>query len=188
MSSLVGESVTLTLTVFITPSLLSLHTAHHSNLTSTVHKTHITLKRNQQTKMPKTHFNPMTTLFLALVFLHTHLTICDGVSFLGLNSMKTSGLGVMERRFCAGKMGKCAGMEAAAEGEMEVEMDSESNRRVLVMQKKYISYDTLKKDMVPCDRPGASYYNCRATGQANPYHRGCEVITGCARNIRDIKS
>ncbi|KAK6266081.1 hypothetical protein QUC31_016918 [Theobroma cacao] len=66
-------------------------------------------------------------------------------------------------------------------------MESESNRRVLVMQRRYISYETLRRDMVPCAKPGASYYDCNA-GQANPYNRGCEVITRCARGIKDIKT
>ncbi|KAH7833620.1 hypothetical protein Vadar_008134 [Vaccinium darrowii] len=71
---------------------------------------------------------------------------------------------------------------------IEEMMDSESNRRVLAMQRRFISYETLKRDLVPCTRPGSSYYNCRAAGAANPYNRGCEVITGCARDISDIKS
>ncbi|KAK7400071.1 hypothetical protein VNO78_11271 [Psophocarpus tetragonolobus] len=51
------------------------------------------------------------------------------------------------------------------------EIDSETNRRVLEgVQHRYISYETLKRDMVPCDRAGASYYNCHA--KANPYNRG----------------
>ncbi|KAL2616012.1 hypothetical protein AAZV13_08G099500 [Glycine max] len=68
-------------------------------------------------------------------------------------------------------------------------MDSESNRRVLegVQHIKYISYGTLKRDMVPCDRAGASYYNFHAR-PANPYNRGCEVITGCARGVQGIKT
>nr|DAD24142.1 TPA_asm: hypothetical protein HUJ06_025605 [Nelumbo nucifera] len=53
---------------------------------------------------------------------------------------------------------------------------------------KYISYESLKQDIVPCSRPGSSYYNCPPMGRANPYNRGCEVITGCARDIRDIRS
>lgn len=62
----------------------------------------------------------------------------------------------------------------------DLEMDSETNRRILAVQKKFISYETLKRDMVPCGTPGASYYNCNSR-QANPYNRGCEVITMCAR-------
>jgi len=84
---------------------------------------------------------------------------------------------VITKRVCTKTIGECL-----TEPEMMM-MDSESNRRVLAMQKKYISYDTLKRDMVPCDRPGASYYNCHRR-QANPYSRGCEVITACARGAQ----
>lgn len=126
--------------------------------------------------MPKTHLKPMNTLFILLIFLHTHFKICNGVSASGFNSLKTaSELDEMMRRVCGG-------------GECIEEIDSESNRRVLVMQRRFISYETLKRDLVPCTKPGASYYNCRAAGAANPYNRGCEVITGCARDISDIKS
>jgi hypothetical protein len=83
---------------------------------------------------------------------------------------------VITKRVCTKTIGECL-------TEPEMLMDSESNRRVLAMQKKYISYDTLKRDMVPCDRPGASYYNCHRR-QANPYSRGCEVITACARGAQ----
>lgn len=117
----------------------------------------------------------MNALFILLLFLHTHFKICNGVSALGFNSLKTTELGEMVRRVC--------GREC-----IEEMMDSESNRRVLAMQRRFISYETLKRDLVPCTRPGSSYYNCRAAGAANPYNRGCEVITGCARDISDIKS
>lgn len=43
----------------------------------------------------------------------------------------------------------------------------------------YISYGVLKRNSVPCSRRGASYYNCRAGAQANPYDRGCSGITRC---------
>ncbi|KAK1318859.1 putative galacturonosyltransferase-like 7 [Acorus calamus] len=46
------------------------------------------------------------------------------------------------------------------EASEEVEMDSEINRRVLVGQKSYISYESLKGDAVPCMKPGVSYYEC----------------------------
>ncbi|MFS7899789.1 putative rapid ALkalinization Factor [Helianthus anomalus] len=58
-------------------------------------------------------------------------------------------------------------------------MESESNRKT---GKRYISYETLRRDAVPCGTHGASYYNCRERGVANPYNRGCEVITFCARD------
>lgn len=50
------------------------------------------------------------------------------------------------------------------------------------MGKRYISYETLRRDVVPCGTPGASYYNCRKNEVANPYNRGCEIITLCARD------
>ncbi|XAR62531.1 hypothetical protein NMG60_11017319 [Bertholletia excelsa] len=131
--------------------------------------------------MTEAQLNSMKTLFLLLLLLHTHHTICNRVSALSLDSMKNSEIGAMASRVCAGKIGECTANE-------EEEMDSEINRRVLLMRKRYISYETLRRDLVPCTRPGASYYNCKAAGQANPYHRGCEVITGCARIISDIKS
>lgn len=51
-----------------------------------------------------------------------------------------------------------------------------------MMGKRYISYETLKRDLVPCGTPGASYYNCKGKGVANPYNRGCEIITRCSRD------
>jgi len=48
-------------------------------------------------------------------------------------------------------------------------------------RKRYISYDALKADNIPCKRSGDSYYGCGAPGKANPYNRGCSKITNCAR-------
>ncbi|XP_022889413.1 rapid alkalinization factor-like [Olea europaea var. sylvestris] len=73
---------------------------------------------------------------------------------------------------CNGSIADCID----AEGELE--MDSESNRRILATTK-YISYGALKANNVPCSRRGASYYNCRPGAQANPYTRGCSAITRC---------
>ncbi|KAJ9141116.1 hypothetical protein P3X46_031691 [Hevea brasiliensis] len=68
--------------------------------------------------------------------------------------------------------------------EEEVMMDSEANRRILAVRKpRYISYAAMKANMVPCDQRGASYYNCYTKTKANPYKRGCQVITGCYRQI-----
>ncbi|CAA2958070.1 Hypothetical predicted protein [Olea europaea subsp. europaea] len=63
----------------------------------------------------------------------------------------------MVKRVCRGKISDCLGRAM----DEDDQMDSESNRRVLVFQKRYISYDTLKRDTVPCSKPGASYYNCK---------------------------
>ncbi|KAF3548929.1 hypothetical protein DY000_02004383 [Brassica cretica] len=77
---------------------------------------------------------------------------------------------------CRGTIAECSvsGMGA------EFEMDSEINRRMLATRR-YISYGALRRNTVPCSRRGASYYNCRRGAQANPYSRGCSVITRCRR-------
>ncbi|PWA98782.1 Rapid ALkalinization Factor [Artemisia annua] len=98
---------------------------------------------------------PLFVLFFIL-FLHTHCKISHGVSFSSTSLLEND--------------------------ELEPMMESESSRRVLMMGKKYISYETLKRDLVPCGTPGASYYNCKGKGVANPYNRGCEIITRCARD------
>ncbi|KAK9065599.1 hypothetical protein SSX86_015000 [Deinandra increscens subsp. villosa] len=83
---------------------------------------------------------------------------------------------------CRGSMAECL-----AEGvdldidDMELSMNSESARRILATNRRYISYGALNKNNVPCSRRGASYYNCRSGGQANPYSRGCSAITRCRR-------
>ncbi|KAK1387594.1 Rapid ALkalinization Factor [Heracleum sosnowskyi] len=65
--------------------------------------------------------------------------------------------------------------------DLEFDLDSEINRRLLATRRRYISYGALSRNTVPCSRRGASYYNCRQGGQANPYNRGCSAITRCRR-------
>jgi hypothetical protein len=67
--------------------------------------------------------------------------------------------------------------ESEEEG-LDLVSSAESHRRALYGGG-YISYGALRRDNVPCSRRGASYYNCRPGGQANPYHRGCSRITRC---------
>ncbi|XP_054806114.1 protein RALF-like 24 [Prosopis cineraria] len=122
--------------------------------------------------------NFWTYLCLSLVVLHTHLPICEGLSVVDLNLLEHGQFHAMTKRVCRKSIGECL---------TDPQMGSDSNRRLLAMQKRYISYETLRRDMVPCDRAGASYYSCHAT-QANPHNRGCEVITGCARGIKGINS
>ncbi|KAF5199764.1 Ralf-like [Thalictrum thalictroides] len=94
----------------------------------------------------------------------------------------------MVKKACTGKKGLCFWeTKKGMEDDIEMEMDSEINRRVLYQQKKYISYETLNREVVPCDRPGAPYYDCHHVGQANPYSRGCEVITRCKGNSSMIE-
>ncbi|XP_038723616.1 protein RALF-like 33 [Tripterygium wilfordii] len=78
---------------------------------------------------------------------------------------------------CRGSIAECS-MDEDEGFDMEFAMDSESNRRILAWRR-YISYGALRRNTVPCSRRGASYYNCRRGGQANPYSRGCSHITRC---------
>ncbi|KAI3769281.1 hypothetical protein L6452_00382 [Arctium lappa] len=60
----------------------------------------------------------------------------------------------------------------------EMMMESESARRILA-GRGYISYSAMQKNNVPCNQRGRSYYDCNSRGRANPYSRGCNVITRC---------
>lgn len=73
---------------------------------------------------------------------------------------------------CQGSIAECM-----ADGS-EFDMDSEINRRILATTQ-YISYAVLQRNTVPCSLRGASYYNCKAGAEANPYNRGCSAITRC---------
>ncbi|CAH1441419.1 unnamed protein product [Lactuca virosa] len=112
-------------------------------------------------------------LLFLFIFLHCHFQISSGVSSLNPNFLTNNEFDPMVKRVCSGTIGGCS------EDDM---MESEISRRILLMEKKYISYETLKRDLVPCGTPGASYYNCKGKGVANPYNRGCEIITRCARD------
>lgn len=100
-----------------------------------------------------------TSLLLLLLIINTNTLTCEASS-------------------CSGKkIGECQGLFE------EEEMDSETNTRILWATaepgKRYISYEVLKGDNVPCNKPGMPYYNCHALPKANPYTRGCSAITGC---------
>ncbi|KVI02227.1 Rapid ALkalinization Factor [Cynara cardunculus var. scolymus] len=60
----------------------------------------------------------------------------------------------------------------------EMMAEPESVRRVLA-GRGYISYGAMQKNNVPCNQRGQSYYDCKSRGKANPYSRGCNVITRC---------
>nr|XP_043630995.1 protein RALF-like 22 [Erigeron canadensis] len=62
--------------------------------------------------------------------------------------------------------------------EEEIMMESESARRILA-GRGYISYGAMHRNNVPCNQRGQSYYDCNSRGEANPYNRGCNVITRC---------
>jgi hypothetical protein len=83
------------------------------------------------------------------------------------------------RRECRGTVAECLAEASESEEEgLDLVSSAESHRRALYGGG-YISYGALRRDNVPCSRRGASYYNCRPGGQANPYHRGCSRITRC---------
>ncbi|KAK1418076.1 hypothetical protein QVD17_27215 [Tagetes erecta] len=60
--------------------------------------------------------------------------------------------------------------------EEEIMIDPSGARRILA-GKRYISYNAMAKNNIPCNQRGKSYYDCNRKGQANPYTRGCNVIT-----------
>ncbi|URE15759.1 Rapid ALkalinization Factor (RALF) [Musa troglodytarum] len=81
---------------------------------------------------------------------------------------------------CDGLAGECV------DEDDEPDMEPEDARRFLYRahgRQRFISYGALSRDRVPCNRRGHSYYNCRRSGRANPYRRGCSVITRCARYL-----
>ncbi|KMT14820.1 hypothetical protein BVRB_3g065450 [Beta vulgaris subsp. vulgaris] len=118
----------------------------------------------------------ISLLLLLVILLPTHLKISNGFSDLSLNSTESGEIDAMVNRVCDENVGNCPNSIE----EEEFEVDSEINRRILGMRRKYISYETLKRDVVPCSTPGSSYYSCGAT-PANRYRRGCSVIAKCAR-------
>lgn len=79
------------------------------------------------------------------------------------------------RSSCRGSADECL---SGQEDNKELMVDSESTRRILASSK-HISYGTLQRNNVPCSQRGASYYNCKQGGQANPYNRDCSAITRC---------
>ncbi|KAJ1262089.1 hypothetical protein BS78_09G080600 [Paspalum vaginatum] len=83
---------------------------------------------------------------------------------------------------CDGTLEQCA---VGREAEEEVGGDALMRRALAQRQptNRYISYAALRADQVPCNQRGRSYYsNCASQKPANPYRRGCSVITKCARN------
>ncbi|MBA0723313.1 hypothetical protein Golax_003898 [Gossypium laxum] len=62
----------------------------------------------------------------------------------------------------------------------EIFMDSETNIRLLAARR-YISYEALKRNNVPCSQQGRSYYECSTGKPVNPYSRGCTYATRCRR-------
>ncbi|XP_042495751.1 protein RALF-like 19 [Macadamia integrifolia] len=84
-----------------------------------------------------------------------------------------------------GSRPKCNGLVGDCIGESnEMMMDSDVARRGLYRRRRYISYEALKANRIPCRRPGQSYYDCRKNLKINPYRRSCTMATHCARDLR----
>ncbi|KAG9446040.1 hypothetical protein H6P81_012168 [Aristolochia fimbriata] len=118
---------------------------------------------------------PAIIALVALLLFQNHPVFCSPTHVAEPRSWMSSGGVEVSRRGCL--MGEGCVWEA----EMEMEMDSEINRRVLMAQKRYISYGSLERDKVPCSTPGAPYYNCHGHAGRVGYNRGCEVITARTR-------
>ncbi|CAN0891282.1 Protein RALF-like 4 [Linum grandiflorum] len=56
-----------------------------------------------------------------------------------------------------------------------------SSSRGLQQRDRYISYEAMAANNVPCGKHGNSYYNCNTRTRVNPYTRGCTEATGCYR-------
>ncbi|KAK4797113.1 hypothetical protein SAY86_029439 [Trapa natans] len=82
---------------------------------------------------------------------------------------------------CRGTIGECLLANSGGAWEEDMAMESETVRRILASSRRYISYGALRRNVVPCSRRGASYYNCRPGAHANPYSRGCSYITRCRK-------
>ncbi|XP_010915431.2 protein RALF-like 22 [Elaeis guineensis] len=77
---------------------------------------------------------------------------------------------------CDGLLGQCTDEDAEMETETGI-----SRRGLARAGVRYISYGALSRNRVPCNRRGHSYYRCSRGKRANPYRRGCSVITQCQR-------
>ncbi|XP_074321434.1 protein RALF-like 19 [Silene latifolia] len=115
----------------------------------------------------------LIVLVLALV-IAAEATSYDDATW-GMTRVTSGDGGLPAMRMCNGQVGDCIGDE-----EM---LDSEPGRRQLARVRRFISNDALRRDRVPCNRRGQSYYYCRGNARANPYRRGCTYITHCARDL-----
>lgn len=79
---------------------------------------------------------------------------------------------------CDVLLGQCTDEDEDREMETETGISRRGLARAGV---RYISYGALSKNRVPCNRRGQSYYSCSRGKRANPYRRGCSVITQCQR-------
>ncbi|KAI3953119.1 hypothetical protein MKW98_020314 [Papaver atlanticum] len=114
--------------------------------------------------------------FFFTIFITTTTSLMEAYSDSSSNHQMGWVSTTTSRSSSSSKLSRCQGsMVGDCEND---EMDSEISRRILATTK-YISYESIKKNSVPCSLKGASYYNCKPGAQANPYTRGCSAITKC---------
>ncbi|CAH8283630.1 unnamed protein product [Eruca vesicaria subsp. sativa] len=118
------------------------------------------------------YFTLLPTLVILSFFIISSLVLVQAGFTNDLNGLEWATTGVHDSSGCHGSIADCIGTEE------DEEMESEISRRILATTK-YISYQSLKRNSVPCSRRGASYYNCQNGAQANPYSRGCSAISRC---------
>ncbi|CAL1372795.1 unnamed protein product [Linum trigynum] len=83
-------------------------------------------------------------------------------------------------------MATCDAMEGHCfNADTDFMMDMESHDRLLWQvgsgRQRYITYQALRANSIPCGWRGNSYYDCDAHKRVNPYRRGCTAATRCFR-------
>ncbi|CAL1398000.1 unnamed protein product [Linum trigynum] len=96
----------------------------------------------------------------------------------GLISSNDTGMSLAT---CEGMDGHCFEVDA----DFMMDMDSPSQTRLLRQmgpgRQRYITYQALRANSIPCGWRGNSYYDCDAHKRVNPYRRGCTAATRCFR-------
>ncbi|RAL42878.1 hypothetical protein DM860_009385 [Cuscuta australis] len=114
-------------------------------------------------------------LLLLLVQANTPPALSLNVADLNVIDQGSSFMQAAVQSFAGAESGGAMDIEQTAE---ELMMESEGSRRLL-FQSRYISYGAMRRDSIPCNRRGPSYYNCRSHTAVRPYTRGCSKFTRC---------
>lgn len=177
------------------PPYINSHTntsPHITNLEKSTCQTFFTLFSNPPIKhplfesfsssssSPKPNPNPHSTKHTTMV-LKLGLALMMAATAMLASALPTSGASsdmkwvLPMHAPCNGRVGDCI------DAEEEMLMESETTKRQLWERNRYISNEAMKKNNIPCNQAGQSYYNCQGNQAANPYRRGCSAITHCAR-------
>ncbi|KAL5730410.1 hypothetical protein ACHQM5_003233 [Ranunculus cassubicifolius] len=119
-------------------------------------------------------------LKLTFVFLLLAISLFSANSspHFDITALADTGRGTGGLPTCNGLVGECIDQEE------ETMIDSDHARRSLFNRnQRYISYAAMRKNSIPCNRRGRSYYRCGGSNKVNPYTRGCSAITHCRRNL-----